>query len=327
MSMNLGLTRSELRGEVGRFLGYGRDYDDFHQSEKDDVNAWIRRGLRQFYSPPPIPGSTKSHEWNFLRPTTTLTTVADTASYTLPEETGSIIGNLVFASEQMKAPVELLNYQKFMSAKTTNPSRTGRPMYAAATPVHSTDVSPSTPPNWSLEMWPIPDQAYTLTYRFLAVQQDAFDEGLVTISGASATLSGTSEVWPSWSEGALISAGNYESKVATRTSDTVLTLCGPGPSVTSQKFLLQPNVLPGGAQHAETILASCLAIAEEYGETPSTRYRDLFVQRLVSSIAIDGQGYSAENLGQNLDHSDGPAQVNKYRLSDYNVTVNGSLPS
>jgi hypothetical protein len=327
MAMNLGLTRKELREEVGRFLGYGRDYDAYHVSEKEDVNAWIRRGLRQFYSPPPVPGATKSHEWNFLRPTATLDLVASTSSYVLPEEVQSIVGNLVYASEQMKPPVQILNYQRFLQAKTTNPTRTGRPAYGAVTPVHSTDVSPVSPPQVAVELWPTPDQAYTLTYRYLAAQQDAFDEGTITIRSKSVTLTDTDEAWPSWIEGALLSVAGEEHVVASRDNDTSLTLATDGPSVTFSAYSAQPNTLPGGAQHAETIIASCLAIAEEYGETPSTRYRDMFMSRLMASIAIDGQGFTSENLGQNLDRSDGPMTYNKYRLADYNVAVDGVIPS
>ena len=39
MGMNLGLTREELREEIGRFLGYGRDYSGYNQYEKEDVNS------------------------------------------------------------------------------------------------------------------------------------------------------------------------------------------------------------------------------------------------------------------------------------------------
>jgi hypothetical protein len=326
--MNLGLTREELRGEVGRFLGYGRDYSSYNDFQKDDVDSWIRRGLRQFYSPPPIPGATKSHEWNFLRPTKTLATVASTASYILPDEVGGLVGDLVFASEQAKPSVEILNYQRFLEAKITNPTRTGRPIYAAALPTAIEDgVSAAVPSSWTLEFWPIPDKVYTLTYRYSEIQQDAFEEGVVSISGTAVTLSSTTKAWPLWAGDAILTTEGYELKVQSRTNDTTLVLCGPGPTVSAKKYLLQSNALPGGAQHAETIVASCLSIAEEYGETPSTRYRELFMQRLMASIAIDGQGYTSENLGQNLDHSDGPSSFNKHRLVDFNVKVNGTLPS
>jgi len=210
--MNLGLTREELRGEVGRFLGYGRDYGSYNDYQKDDVDSWIRRGLRQFYSPPPIPGATKSHEWNFLRPTSTLATVVSTASYTLPIEVGGLVGDLVFASEQAKPSVEVLNYQRFLEAKITNPTRTGRPIYATATPTQTTDVSPAAPMSWTLELWPVPDKVYSLTYRYSAIQQDAFDIDTIDVLGTTVTLRSTSTTWPSWAGDATLSSkadGHY----------------------------------------------------------------------------------------------------------------------
>ena len=326
MTMQLGLTRTELREEVGRFLGYGRDYFLYNTSEKDDVNAWIRRGLRQFYSPPPLPGSVKSHEWHFLRPAATIATVADQVAYTLPATTGSLIGDLEFSTEQGKTAVQVLNSQRFDEVKTSNPTRKGRPAYATVRPVTGSDITPSTPYSWSMDLWPTPDAVYTLKYNYSAIQQDGYDTGTITVL-ANQNCTIANGTWPSWAGDATITIDGFEYKVASRTSDSVIVLCG-GPMVSAgTSFLLQSDVLPGGTQHAETILASCLAICEAYGETPSSRYRELFVERLGASIAIDSQGVTAENLGRNIDRSDGPLSFNKYRFADFDVTVNGSLPS
>jgi hypothetical protein len=68
----------------------------------------------------------------------------------------------------------------------------------------------------------------------------------------------------------------------------------------------------GGAQHSETILSSCLAIAEEYAETPSTRYRELFLQRLGASIMLDRRMTSPDNFGANIDRSDNRGSFRKH---------------
>jgi hypothetical protein len=60
----------------------------------------------------------------------------------------------------------------------------------------------------------------------------------------------------------------------------------------------------GAPSHAETIMVSCLAIAEEFGDTPSSKYRELFMQRLAASVMSDRTGMYAGNLGYNKDESD-----------------------
>ena len=51
-------------------------------------------------------------------------------------------------------------------------------------------------------------------------------------------------------------------------------------------------------------MVSCLAIAEEFGDTPSSQYRELFMQRLAASVMSDRTGMYAGNLGYNKDESD-----------------------
>lgn len=326
MTMQLGLTRTELREEVGRFLGYGRDYFLYNQSEKDDVNAWIRRGLRQFYSPPPLPGAVKSHEWNFLKPSATIATVVDQVAYALPATTGSLIGDLEFSTERGKPAVQVLNAQRFEVVKSTNPTRKGRPSYAAVRPATGSDITPDVPFSWSMDLWPTPDAVYTLKYNYAAIQQDGYDTGTITVT-ADQNCTIANGAWPSWvTKGSVITINGAEYKVGSRdsTQSVVIVLCG-GPTVAAgTSFLVQSDELPGGTQHSETILASCLAICEAYGETPSSRFRELFVERLSASIAIDSQGVTAQNLGQNLDHSDNPSSFN--RFADFDVTVYGNPP-
>ncbi len=59
----------------------------------------------------------------------------------------------------------------------------------------------------------------------------------------------------------------------------------------------------GGAQHAETILESCLAIAEQRLDDQSTVHAQKYAERLMASLAIDRRNKPAK-LGRNLDRSD-----------------------
>ncbi len=62
----------------------------------------------------------------------------------------------------------------------------------------------------------------------------------------------------------------------------------------------------GGAQHAETILESCLAIAEQRLDDTATVHAALFQSRLQASMALDRKN-KPQNLGYNRDNSDLPA--------------------
>ena len=94
----LSLKYGDLLAEVGFFLGFGRG------SALGDV-AWTTRqqttldyivasGLRQFYYPPPLPGSQSSYDWSFLKPTATLTLSAGSSTVTLPDDYGGLDGKV-----------------------------------------------------------------------------------------------------------------------------------------------------------------------------------------------------------------------------------------
>ena len=77
----------------------------------------------------------------------------------------------------------------------------------------------------------------------------------------------------------------------------------------------------GGQQHSETILASCLAVAElRINDEPGIHGAD-FQRRLAASIAIDKRAHTPENFGYNRDTSDGDEFPWVYRID--RVTVNG----
>ena len=412
MAMDLGLTREELREEIGRFLGYGRTWADFSTGMKEDVNALIRRGLRQFYSPPPIAGNLRSHEWNFLRPTKTMTLSADVTqanvytstvkaditigvgglsstvsldavaarfpswagtsefiyddvtyevrsvnaaltvltletgllataasvdftlrrTYDMPTNFGGIIRNMTYSTEQGRPDVIVLNESRWLQVRTSNPTRTTRPEYVMFTPKTETDGISDLPNQWRANFFPLPNQDYTLEYQYLSIQTDGFSAGTVTGATGSKVVELIDAEYPEWAGSAYLvfTATGNEYDVSARTDNDTLLLTSAVASAdvnAGQSYALRPKRFPGGTQHSETILASCLAVSEEYGETPSVRYRELFQQRLAASIAIDGQGTTAGILGQNLDRSDGASGFNKYALGDYNVTVDGVLPS
>lgn len=89
----------------------------------------------------------------------------------------------------------------------------------------------------------------------------------------------------------------------------------------------------GGSAHGETILESCLAVAETRLNDESTTHRALFAERLKASISLD-RGLRPAYLGANRDRSDwqewGHAAWGMpgygYQYSGNPVTFNGVVP-
>ena len=260
----LQITRLELRNEIARFMSFGEYTQATTQGQKD-INSFIKRGLRQFYNPPPVPGQSGTHTWSFLQPWADLATVASQQPYDLPAHFGGLVGDMSFPSETSKTPVENVGEANFRRIETEEPTRKDRPSICCIVPKESANTEyPDSPSRYSLYLWPTPDKVYTLRYRYIAIQGDETDAS----------------------------------------SDTFL----------------------GGAQHSETILASCLSIAEEYVETPATRYRELFAQRLAASVLLDSRANSPDNFGPNMNRTDIRGQFRRH-TSDYTVSyfdINGN---
>lgn len=78
----------------------------------------------------------------------------------------------------------------------------------------------------------------------------------------------------------------------------------------------------GGAMHSETVLESCLAIAEQRLDDRAEVHTAKFRERLAASIQADRK-LKPQVLGMNLDRSDGRYYDRKDHLSQYSVTVRG----
>lgn len=242
----LSLTLDEVRREVARFLSFGREYDSLTDVQRADVDAVIRRGLRQFYAPPPSPAGA-AHEWSFLRPTVSLATVAGQQSYRLPDDFGAMMGSRLTRTSRhhVQGPLLVSDYH-YRSVVESSTLRAGDPAIATirprtaagveetmtVTPIESllgstwfdASAGVTVPTRHDLFLFPVPDAVATYQYQYHAIQD------------------------------AVASALDHPA---------------------------------GAAMHGETILASCLAIAEEYVVSPTTQYRQMFRERLASSIGVD----------------------------------------
>lgn len=216
----LSMEYSDFVTEVADYLGYSE------VTQIDRINFAIKEGLRQFYFPPPIDTSGKSHRWSFLQNEYQLLTVADTWQYDLPDLFGSPIGNELQFGEASNCvySVIITGVQQIRNKRQLTDS-TGRPQFAAIRPKNPMQPNPATGgERFEIILHPTPDAVYTLYLPY-----------------------------------------------------SVLT------PIISEDY---PYPL-GGAAHSSTILASCLAAAEASQRDGETIKRDIFKERLASSISMD----------------------------------------
>ena len=164
--------------------------------------------------------------------------------YFLPNDFGGIVGPTIsFDATTGFAPIDITSESRVNRLRQDNRvTQTFRPRLAAIRPVTTGEgilagnlASPGQ--RWELMLWPIPDNVYTLHYRYLVAVDDL---------GTSGT-----------------------------------------------------DRPPGGMFHGETILASCMAMAESMLEqAPAVRLREeAYMKRLVASISLDRQLTSPDSLG------------------------------
>ncbi len=224
--------RSDLRSEVGKFLGFGFSESEWSSDNSQIVNYIVEAGQRQFYFPPPLPGRTVAHKWSFLRPTATLVTVSGTDDYEMPTDFAGIDGEFTYATSEGYVPIPVIGEWQIRDRRQYSTSN-GKPRLAAIRPKAT---SGTVGQRFEVLLWPCPDAVYNLTYRYVSLPDKMTD---------------------------------------------------------TNRFPL------GNVPHGETLLASCLAIAEERYNDVSGVQRRYFMERLAASVAFDTQNTAPERLGYN----------------------------
>lgn len=311
----LTVTLAKLREEVQRFMGYGRTtafsgVGGLPTAFQGDVTSIINRGLRQFYYPPPLPGETSSHQWSFLvksddlpipaplTPVNTVTVTGGTATMsggTLPQD----IRHSVVQFGAGGPFYDVLNRTPttFTISDTTlviSTATTATFYYAYidldGTEIVGTDSQVTYNYNFGKKaLKHVNSQYIRRLSQSTGMQHIGFPEYFAIephtwpASGDQATQDFRMMVYPFPEEAmSLHFHAKYAPQELSNAADQPL----------------------GAPSHSETIMVSCLAVAEEFGDTPSSKYRELFMQRLAASVMSDRTGMYAGNLGYNKDESD-----------------------
>ena len=152
------ITYSEIQRELGRFLGFGRDPDDWDANQALDAADIIRYAEREFYFQ-------AGHIWSFLTPLSSIN--VGSQSTALPADFLRMVSSFTFDDEGGQ-PLELTTEFDIR----TSDAAAGRPKYYA---VRYSD-------GYHLLVDPEPDTSYTLSYRYLR-QPTAISEGNIYHAG------------------------------------------------------------------------------------------------------------------------------------------------
>jgi len=339
----LGLKFSELKEEVADYLGYGTDSTKWGTLRTAAVEKIVQAGLRRFYWPDPDQQGNVT-EWSFMKPVTTLTTVAGQEDYDLPDDYGGIIGNLTYDPQDSWRYIQIVNEGRIRAMRQTSDSvGTARPLMAAV----------------RAKKMPKQEQTVTLTgtsgtanitldtVDYLAT----FDTDLTTTAAnwvtANATALATAGYTVTSALGVItvvaieyvtdvdVSQANVSGDLAATITEVI-----DGTEGQRMEIMFWPtpnaiynlayayNVLPdkvstaspypyGGAVHAQTIKCACLAEAEFSRDDVEGVRAQRFAARLQVSRNLDGKLNRTEEYGYNDDDSEVSENQQGWPRSDY----------
>jgi hypothetical protein len=199
-----------------------------------------------------------------------------------------------------------------------------RPSICATSPKVTTLLTDgsTTGQRFEMSLWPTPDAAYVLTYRYqinpfairATVERDSGADGTVTTNKFDAT--GVAD-WTALSidtdtdvlviSAGTATAGTYAiSSVASGELTLATTPTSAGTATTWWVGTLGRDYPLGGMQHAETILTACLAAAEKYRNDEIGPMNAEFNRLLMTSIRAD-QRAGPQYMGYNGDRSTMPS--------------------
>jgi len=153
-----------LKRIVGRHMGITAHPGAWTHKQAEEVNEAVRGGLRRFYTPPVLPGERWAHEWSFLRPLESLTTMDGVYEYDLPEDLAWIDGPLTYdpGTSYIYPPLKIRPEWE-VRGRHQQLQTTGRPEMAAIRPKPDIDGDGT---RYQIVLWPKPDGEYTLNYRY-----------------------------------------------------------------------------------------------------------------------------------------------------------------
>ncbi len=344
-------TYTELREEIAAYLGLTRTSSKWSATETAAIAVVLKRALRQFYFPPPVAGQ-KPHKWSFLEPLTTLDTIAPydtgTIAVTITGTTVTLTdgvwpswtathGSLIVDTVEYVIDTRTDDTHLELASAWTEDTETA----AEYTLKH--DGNYDLPDDWGGIKGNIVIESVNYKPNIVLVGEGRIrtlrQQSPQNTGSSSTTTPFYAAIRPK--EHTVTTTGQRYEIMFFPLPETVYTISYIK-RILPQMLVTSTLEYPyGGTSHSETILAACLAVAEEQengnrkdGQKVFDK-KDLFKERLAASIEIDKQMNSVEFFGYNGDDSDARHRLGydstgeQRRLSGYYgndlVTYNGNI--
>lgn len=158
---------TEIKVILADQLGWGRNTEgagsDWSTETVARLDGIIESGHLQFIYPPVVDGETVAHRWTFLRPKTTLSTVASTYLYDMPATYGSMVGDMSYDADEDEHRIIEHTSPAVIDRKRAIDDAEGRPDCFALRPK---SVGQTTAQVTELMFYPTPDAAYDIVYYY-----------------------------------------------------------------------------------------------------------------------------------------------------------------
>lgn len=332
----------EIRRVMGDFLAKSLDPDDWSQNDFDRIEGYIASGYRRMLQPPPIRSERVSHRWSFLKPIGTLTiwgdvsgTMSGVPTYTSAAGTSSVTATASVFYETMVG--------KTITFTTSGTSYTVAGFTSGTVITLTGDASGET----SGDTFTVyTDGDYQLADSFGGLDGDIFfassdnawrsmkmiDFSRILFLRQNEHTVITNLYTPEY--GCIMPINSTSTSEGQRWKLMVWPEMPAGESRTCTfRFhalqdaisLLRPYAL-GGAAHFETLLESCLAVAEERHNDMQGVHKQAFLERLEASVHHDRALFQAKSFGTMTDPGM-DRDYNPWRETNPVVSFDGVQPS
>jgi hypothetical protein len=165
--MSLEVTYATLRGEIGRFLGYGRATTTWSTDQASDIDDVLGSGLRRFYYPllpkPDVTGQPDIYCWSFLNQIAFIDLVQAKTDYDLPDDFGGNLSDgFTFAENSGENSITEVD-EVCIRRRLENTTTQGTPSYFCVRPRRKSAADRQL---WEAVFHQVPDTSYTVTYRY-----------------------------------------------------------------------------------------------------------------------------------------------------------------